>query len=108
MRTHGAHGCVRGASSLSVDVLAGLKPYRPGGGCFVIADVSASGMSDVEWCQEALQAAGVGCVPLSAFYVDAERAPKSMVRIAICKTTEIVEEAVLRLTKARASLGSRD
>jgi len=101
-----------GNAALLVGALGrmGLRGHPPGGGCFVVADVGASGMTDVEWCRAALEAAGVGCVPLSAFYAGAGEGtdvPRSLVRIAICKTRATVEEAAARLEAHRGGLGSR-
>lgn len=72
-----------------------------------MVNVASSGLSDVDWCRTVLEHAGVGCLPMRAFYSDQDSCPKHLVRIAICKTPETVREAVERLRAAASHIGAR-
>ena len=88
---------------------AGLPVSDEGAGCFVITDVRDTGLTDVEWCKVALEGErGVGCAPVSIFFSDPDTAPKNLVRIAVCKSPELIDEACKRLKeKLQAGWGCR-
>jgi N-succinyldiaminopimelate aminotransferase len=84
---------------LLVDGLAaiGVPAVRPAGTYFVVADLAPVGAPDAEsFCRWAPEALGVAAVPVSAFARDP--APvRSLVRLAICKRGEVLEEGLRRL-----------
>lgn len=85
---------------LLVDGLAsagfGVRP--PQGTYFVVADAAPLGVTDaVSWCLDLPVSAGVVAVPVSAFCED-PAATATLVRFAFCKQTDVLQEAVRRLT----------
>ena len=73
-----------------------LVTNDPEGGYFLIADVSGTGMTDIEFMKHiASKERGVICVPMSAFYdPENKHIPNNLVRFSICKTPETVKKAV--------------
>ncbi len=69
---------------------------------FVNLDLAASGITvdDETFCRRAVSEAGVAGIPFSAFY--AEAPVKHLVRLCFAKTDPTLDEAVLRLAKARS------
>ncbi|MBW1602322.1 pyridoxal phosphate-dependent aminotransferase [Streptomyces sp. JJ66] len=81
---------------------AGFTVYRPSGTYFVTTDIRPlGGESDgVAFCRALPERCGVVAVPNAVFYDHrAEGAP--FVRFAFCKRTDVVEEAIRRLSKLR-------
>jgi len=78
-----------------------FKAMTPQGSYFVIADSSALGYEDdVALCKDLPKRIGVGAIPPSAFYSDANKSlAKNLVRFAFCKTDEALNEAAQRLQK---------
>ena len=81
----------------------GANAYVPGGGYFVVADVSPLGYDSKGFSGALLDGAKVACVPMNMFYSTAE-APLThkeagLVRFAICKRKEVVVEAIQRIQK---------
>lgn len=64
---------------------------------FVTVDLAASGiaMRDVEWCERAIEAAGVAAIPVSAFY--AEKPVTNVVRLCHSKDDATLDVALERL-----------
>lgn len=84
----------------------GVKVLAPQGGYFLVADVSATGKTDVdfaEWLAE--EPRGIICVPMRVFH-GGEDAPTNLVRFAICKTPEAIATAATGIHKAAAAMSS--
>jgi aspartate/methionine/tyrosine aminotransferase len=88
-----------GAMATNVAVLsaalkdAGLKVIAPDGGYFLVTDVSATGLSAVEYCKRLAAEAKVASIPMVVFYdpgADGTGAPDTFVRFAVCKKPETV------------------
>ncbi len=80
---------------------AGFEVYRPAGTYFVTTDIRPFGESDgVAFCRELPGRAGVVAVPSAVLY-DNKEAGASQVRFAFCKRTEVLREALARLTRLR-------
>ncbi len=80
---------------------AGFEVYRPAGTYFVTTDIRPLGESDgVAFCRELPQRAGVVAVPSAVLY-DNKEAGASKVRFAFCKRTEVLREALARLSRLR-------
>jgi aspartate/methionine/tyrosine aminotransferase len=76
----------------------GLTVYPVQGGYFLIADVSATGLTGGEYCKQLIATAAVASVPMEIFYAPGDAPPpRSLVRFAICKTLETVTEAARRI-----------
>ncbi len=72
---------------------AGLRPFVPAGTYFVNADVG----TDAEaFCASLPERCRVVAIPTSAFYDDADAAPR-LVRFAFCKRPEVIADASRRL-----------
>lgn len=80
-----------------------LKPLRPLGGYFVMADTSALGLKDDRAFAEYLVCEiGVACIPPSAFYSQAHRPlAHHLARFSICKSDATLQAAVERLGRLR-------
>ncbi|MEE1930139.1 aminotransferase class I/II-fold pyridoxal phosphate-dependent enzyme [Streptomyces sp. TRM 70351] len=79
----------------------GLPAVAGEGGYFVQADVRGWGHEDgTRFCRELPEAAGVACVPTSAFY-QSQGTPSWLARFAFCKPLPYLEEGVRRLAAAR-------
>ena len=77
-----------------------VEGFMPDGGYFLVCDVAATGMTDIEFCKWLAAERDVTCVPLSVFY-DEGAAPRSLVRFAICKSPETIERAVAAITASK-------
>jgi N-succinyldiaminopimelate aminotransferase len=89
----------RARRDLLVDGLAArsIPAVRPAATYFVVADLAAVGVPDADvFCRWAPEALGVAAVPVSAFVRDSVRV-RSLVRLAICKRDEVLEEGLRRL-----------
>jgi N-succinyldiaminopimelate aminotransferase len=77
---------------------AGFGVYRPSGTYFVTTDIRPLGETDgMAFCRALPERAGVVAIPAVVLYDDvAEGSP--LVRFAFCKRTEVLEEAVARLS----------
>jgi len=77
----------------------GLRPLAAKGTYFLTTDFSGLGFNgtDVEFCRQMTERAGVAAIPLSAFY-SAETGQK-LIRFAFCKQRAVLEEAVARLQR---------
>lgn len=77
----------------------GLRPLAAQGTYFLTTDVSGLGFNgtDVEFCRQMTERAGVAAIPLSAFY-SADTGQK-LIRFAFCKQRHVLEEAVARLQR---------
>ncbi|MBC9714528.1 pyridoxal phosphate-dependent aminotransferase [Streptomyces sp. TRM66268-LWL] len=82
-------------------IAAGFEVYRPQGTYFITTDVAKLGEQDaLAFCRSLPERCGVVAVPNSVFYDDRE-AGRSQVRFAFCKRTDVVEEAIRRLSQLR-------
>ncbi|MET9256991.1 pyridoxal phosphate-dependent aminotransferase [Streptomyces sp. NPDC003717] len=81
---------------------AGFGVYRPQGTYFVTTDVAPLGEKDgTAFCLALPERHGVVAVPNAVFYDDPD-AGRTLVRFAFCKRTEVLREAVTRLSSLRA------
>ena len=78
----------------------GFHVHDTGGTYYVVADVSSTGMSGVEYCMQLPAASGVAAIPLAAF-TDNPEPWRNKVRFAFCKRPEVIREAVRRLTNEK-------
>lgn len=72
----------------------GLAATAPGKGFFVLADV---GQDAERWCDRTIADARVAALPVSVFYSAPVPAVACVVRFAVCKRQETLDEAVGRL-----------
>jgi N-succinyldiaminopimelate aminotransferase len=80
---------------------AGFTVSRPGGTYFVVADAAPLGYDDgMALCLDLPRLAGVVAVPVRVFHDD-PAAGASLVRFAVCKRPEVLEEAARRLRGLR-------
>ena len=84
---------------------AGFAVGLPQAGYFVVADAAAAGYPDADrLCRDLPSLANVVAVPVTAFvHAEHRDAYRSLVRLAFCKRTDVIEEATRRL----AALPSR-
>ena len=78
----------------------GAKVCDAQGGYFLVADISHTGMSDLEYTKWLVEHKKVGCVPLRMFFgpkEDGSMVERPLVRFAICKQRDCIEEAVRNL-----------
>jgi aspartate/methionine/tyrosine aminotransferase len=66
-------------------------------------EASGAGMDDVSFCERIIGEAGVAAIPISAFYPDAT--VTHLVRLCFSKSDAVIDDAVARLGRFRASLG---
>lgn len=78
----------------------GFHVHDTGGTYYVVADVSSTGMTGVDFCMQLPETKGVAAIPLAAF-TDNPEPWKYKVRFAFCKRPEVIREAVRRLTDER-------
>lgn len=74
----------------------GFHVHDTGGTYYVVADISPTGMTGVDFCMQLPATKGVAAIPLAAF-TDNPEPWKSKVRFAFCKRPEIIREAVRRM-----------
>ena len=80
---------------------AGFEVYPSAGTYFVTTDIRPFGEGDaVAFCRELPRRAGVVAVPSTVLY-DNKEAGASQVRFAFCKRTEVLQEALARLSRLR-------
>ncbi|MEV6206139.1 aminotransferase class I/II-fold pyridoxal phosphate-dependent enzyme [Kitasatospora sp. NPDC051914] len=72
----------------------GLPATAPANGFFVLADV---GEDAERWCDRTIVEARVAALPMSVFYSEPVPPMASVVRFAVCKRQETLDEAVRRL-----------
>ncbi len=83
-------------------VEVGLKPHRPKGAYYTIANIDAFGFSsDVEFAHYLIKEIGVAVVPGSSFYQD-PRKGSQQVRFSFCKKIETLNQAADRLRRLRS------
>jgi N-succinyldiaminopimelate aminotransferase len=80
-----------------------LKPLKPQGGYFVMADTSALGLADDRACTDYLiQEIGVASIPPASFYSSPNRhLAHHLTRFGICKTDDTLRAAAQRLEKLK-------
>lgn len=78
---------------------AGFSTLPCEGTYFMLADIRAVGIQgpDDAFCRMITEEAKVAAVPVSAFYPQAERAPRHLARFCFCKKRDVLEEAGRRL-----------
>ncbi len=92
---------LRARRDLIVDGLSsvGFTVYPASGTYYVTADVGPLGYEDgMDFCRDLPGRCGVVAVPTRVFYDD-EEAGRSIVRFAYCKRTEVLHEAIERLSR---------
>eukprot|EP01061_Rhynchopus_euleeides_P011698 TRINITY_DN2125_c0_g6_i1.p1 TRINITY_DN2125_c0_g6~~TRINITY_DN2125_c0_g6_i1.p1 ORF type:complete len:397 (+),score=135.51 TRINITY_DN2125_c0_g6_i1:43-1233(+) len=78
----------------------GAKVCPAQGGYFLVADVSHTGMTDMEYVKWSATEKKVGCVPMGMFFAPDEEghmASSTLIRFAICKQREYIEAAARNL-----------
>ena len=85
----------------------GLDVCKADGGYFLICDVSASGLTDMEFCTWLMKAHKIVGIPLSLFYAEPKRIDRYLVRFAVCKTRKEIERAALAMSKVDISSASK-
>ena len=81
----------------------GLDPVLPRGTYFMTTDVRPLGYGDgVEFCRDLPHRCGVVAIPHQVFYDDVE-AGRPYVRWAFCKSDEVLDEAIRRLSLLAAA-----
>jgi len=77
---------------------AGLKPHRPQGAYYVLADISRiPGEGSKAKAMNLLRQSGVACVPGEAFYHD--DAGENLARFCFAKEDAVLDEACRRIAK---------
>lgn len=80
---------------------AGLEVFQPHGGYFLVASCAPLGLTDMDFCLALCSTARVACVPMSVFYLPSDLnpipPPRALVRFAICKVRETIEESARRI-----------
>ena len=99
----GVNELYEGNYRLMADALekTGLSVCPAEGGYFLVADVSSTGMTDMEYVHWSAKEKKVGCVPLGMFFApneDGSMKKSSLVRYAICKQRSLIEQAVKNIS----------
>jgi aspartate/methionine/tyrosine aminotransferase len=82
---------------------SGLRPNRPGGGFFILSDLSGlSYGSGREFCHDLAKDFGVAPIPMDTFYLN-QRFGKHLARFTFSVSQEKLEIAAQRLSKFMAS-----
>jgi N-succinyldiaminopimelate aminotransferase len=85
----------------------GLKPTRPAGSFFILADVSPLGAADGRgFCRDLARNHGVVPVPTDTFYLNRHHGER-IVRFTFCLRREVLETAAARLAGLRTTCGAR-
>lgn len=87
---------------------AGLQPYAPKAGYFVLADISAvTDGAAAQFCADLAEQVGVAAIPVSALTKGDDDSAEldQLVRFAFCKDRATLDEAISRLEQAQ--LGQR-
>jgi aspartate aminotransferase len=79
----------------------GLPYVRPSGAFYILVDISAGGLSDVEFCRRLVKDKGVAVVPGSTFGPNCA----SFVRVSLATATDQLVEGIARLADAVDELG---
>jgi aminotransferase len=83
--------------------IAGLKPYKPQGAYYVLADISrVPGENSKEKAMNLLRLSGVACVPGEAFYHD--DAGENLARFCFAKEDMVLDGACKKITNMRNQL----
>lgn len=83
---------------------AGLRPHRPQGSYFILADISDYEFGDgAEFCRFLIEDIGVAAIPTGSFYLHPGRGGK-LVRFTFCKRMDTLRAAAERLEKLPAHL----
>lgn len=81
----------------------GVEVCPASGGYFLVADVSSTGMSDIDYCRWLASERRIAAVPMSLFYSppgdSALAAPSRYVRFAVCKEPGTIDKAVAALMR---------
>jgi aspartate/methionine/tyrosine aminotransferase len=90
-------------AAIGFDILPAEGTY------FLVADVAKflrDGEDDVGFAKRLTAEAGVTVIPVSAFYADASRAPRSLVRFCFCKQDSKLQEGCRRLEEYFGGAGN--
>src|SRR5690606_28246261 len=78
---------------------AGFDVQAPAGTYFVCADIRPLGFTDdLDFCRRLPAEVGVAAIPSSSFYEPGPKRCNHLVRFAFCKTDEILDAGIARLT----------
>lgn len=82
---------------MQVLISAGLRPHRPQGSYFILADISDYRFADgAEFCRFLIEDIGVAAIPTESFYLHPDRGRK-LVRFTFCKKMETLQAAAARM-----------
>jgi N-succinyldiaminopimelate aminotransferase len=77
----------------------GFRVYQPDGTYFITADIAPLGESDaMDFCRGLPDRVGVVAIPSAVLYDDNPDEGRTLVRFAFCKRTEVLNEALTRLS----------
>lgn len=98
---HGLTASMQDKRDAMRDILrsAGFDVLPCEGAYFMLADIRSVGWrgDDMAFCREITERAKVAAVPVSAFYPQADDAPRWLARFCFCKQQSVLEEAGRRL-----------
>ena len=83
----------------------GVQPCAAQSGYFLLADVSQTRMTDVQYVKWLASEHLIAAAPLSLYYLSAER-PSAYVRFAVCRERATIDRAVTAL-KGATLVGAR-
>lgn len=89
---------------MQVLLSAGLRPHRPQGSYFILADISDYKFADgAEFCRFLIEDIGVAAIPTESFYLHPDHGRK-LVRFTFCKKMETLQAAAGRMGKLQKYL----
>ena len=80
-----------------LESVIGLVVCECQGGYFLTADVSTTGMNDMEFVEHLINICQVAALPMRLFYTD-PTVPRNLVRFAVCKKEETIAATVAAIT----------
>ena len=84
----------------------GIDVFYPSGGYFLVCSVQRTGLSDAEWVVRLAERALVASVPMSVFFLpDGPSPPRHLVRFAVCKIPDTIDEAARRIVAHGGQIG---
>jgi N-succinyldiaminopimelate aminotransferase len=84
----------------------GIDVFYPSGGYFLVCSVQRTGLSDAEWVVRLAELALVASVPMSVFFLpDGPSPPRHLVRFAVCKIPDTIDEAARRIVAHGGQIG---
>ena len=75
-------------------VECGLQVSDSQGGFYLVVDIGATGMNDLEYALWSIKTLGISCTPLHIFYKDKKAEDSTLVRFCISKKKETIDKVV--------------